>query len=228
MGENKLILIRVVASCLTGPTEELLWTADPLVEEEGTLKLLGMASWLFFTGGGLFGGVDSAGITLGKWNTNPWPPDLCIGNFKPSFLPLMRERPMEGLDKAFNLRENWFVLSGSTTIDSPAFPRGVQDGGTPLGGTKLNCTPSLATCFLILTPLELWVLIEYISILTILPTSLGSFFCKISNKQSKQARWLIWQVGHFTTVSKGLAGVQTETQAWVVLIPNHSLVWMMR
>ena len=43
MGENKLILIRVVASCWTGPTEELLWTADPLVEEEGTLKLLDMA-----------------------------------------------------------------------------------------------------------------------------------------------------------------------------------------
>ena len=66
MGENELILIRAAASCLTGPTEELLWTADPLVVEEGTLKLLGTTSWLFFTGGGLFGGVGSAGITLGK------------------------------------------------------------------------------------------------------------------------------------------------------------------
>ena len=43
MGENKLILIRVVASCLTGPMEELLWTANPLVEKEGILKLLDMA-----------------------------------------------------------------------------------------------------------------------------------------------------------------------------------------
>ena len=92
-------------------------------------------------------------------------------------------------------------------------PRGVQDEGTSSGRTKLNCTPSLAACFLILTPLGSQVLIEYISVLAILPTSLGSFFCKISNKQSKQAGWLIWQVEHFTTLSKGLAGVQTETQA---------------
>ena len=66
MRENKLVLIRVVASCLIGPMEELLWTADSLVEEEGTLKLLGTASWLFFTGGGPFRGVGSVGITLGK------------------------------------------------------------------------------------------------------------------------------------------------------------------
>ena len=56
---------------------------------------------------------------------------------------------------------------------------------------KLNCTLSLAACFLILTPLGSQVLIEYISVLAILPTSLGSFFCKISNKQSKQAEWLM-------------------------------------
>ena len=66
MGENKLILIRVVASCLIGPIEELLWAADLLVVKEGTLKLLGTASWLFFTGGGPFGGVGSARITLNK------------------------------------------------------------------------------------------------------------------------------------------------------------------
>jgi len=71
MGENELVLIKVAASCLTGPTEELLWTADPLVVEEGTLKLLGTASRLFFTGGGPFGGVGSAGITLGERDTNP-------------------------------------------------------------------------------------------------------------------------------------------------------------
>ena len=51
------------------------------------------------------------------------------------------------------------------------------------------------------------------AVFAILLTSLGSFFCKISNKQSKQAGWLIWQVGHFTTLSKDLARVQTETQA---------------
>ena len=76
MGENKLILLRAAASCLTGPTEELLWTANPLVVEEGTLKLLGTTSWLFFTGGGPFGGVGSAGITLGEQDTNPWPPGI--------------------------------------------------------------------------------------------------------------------------------------------------------
>ena len=52
MGENRLVLLRAAASHLIGPTEELLWTADPLVVEEGTLKLLDTTSWLFFTGGG--------------------------------------------------------------------------------------------------------------------------------------------------------------------------------
>ena len=77
MRENKFVLIKAAASRLTGPTEELLWTADPLVVEEGTLKLLGTTSWLFFTGGGPFRGVGSARITLGEQNTNPWPPELC-------------------------------------------------------------------------------------------------------------------------------------------------------
>ena len=98
MGENELILLRAAASCLTGPTEELLWTADPLVVEEGTLKLLGTTSWLFFTGGGPFRGVGSAGITLGKQNTNPWPPALHAGKFEPSFLTPMGERPSAGLE----------------------------------------------------------------------------------------------------------------------------------
>ena len=105
------------------------------------------------------------------------------------------------------------ILSELTTINSPVLLRGVQDEETPSGGTKLNYTPSLTACFLILTPLKLQVLIEYISIFIILPTSLRFFFSKISNKQSKQVKWLIWQVGHFTTLSKGLARVQTETQA---------------
>ena len=56
MGENELVLLKAAASCLTEPTEELLWTADLLVVEEGTLKLLGTTSWLFFTGGGSFEG----------------------------------------------------------------------------------------------------------------------------------------------------------------------------
>ena len=41
MGENELILIRVVTLCLTRPTKKLLWTANPLIVEEDTLKLLG-------------------------------------------------------------------------------------------------------------------------------------------------------------------------------------------
>ena len=50
MGENELVLLRAAASRLTGPTKELLWTADPLVVEEGTLKLLGTTSWhIIFT-----------------------------------------------------------------------------------------------------------------------------------------------------------------------------------
>ena len=71
MGENELILLKAAASRLTGPTEELFWTADPLVVEEDTLKLLGTTSWLFFTGRGLFGGVGSAEITLSERDTNP-------------------------------------------------------------------------------------------------------------------------------------------------------------
>ena len=70
MRENGLVLIRVAASHLTEPTEELFWTANPLVVEEDTLKLLGTTSWLFFTGGRPFRGVGSAKITLNERNTN--------------------------------------------------------------------------------------------------------------------------------------------------------------
>ena len=160
MGENRFILIKATASHLIGPTEEFLWTADPL-----------RSLWL--------------------------------------------ERSL-----IYSLRVHHHKLT--------SFTEGAQDEGTPSGKMKLNCTPFLAACFFILTPLGLQVLIKYISVLTILPTLLKSFFCKISNKQSKQAGWLIWQVGHFTTVSKGLARVQTKTQAWVALISNHSLVWVIR
>ena len=76
MGENELVLIRAVASHLIESTEELLWTADPLVVEEGTLKLLDTTSWLFFTGGRPFGGVGSVEITFSEQDTN-----LCILNF---------------------------------------------------------------------------------------------------------------------------------------------------
>ena len=104
MGENELILLRAAASRLTGPIEEFLWTADPLVVEEGTLKLLGTTSWLFFTGGGLFRGVGLAGITLDKQDTNPWPPKLCAGKFELSFLTPMEERLLAGLE-VYNLGE---------------------------------------------------------------------------------------------------------------------------